>query len=96
MELEVFTLKCQKIKSVFQSPCTTSTTPTVAFYLEPGEILMKYLLKGRRMMYLWTILQKYEDELVRKVYNAQKQFRVKYDWIEDVDEVTVELTNFVS
>ena len=37
-------------------------------------------------MYLWTILKKSDDELVRKVYNAQKQFRVQDDWIEDIEE----------
>ena len=76
---------CDKMffKSVFQSPCTT---PTVTYYLETGAIRIKYLLKGRRIMYLWTILQKSEDELVRKVYNAQKQFRIQDDWIEDIEE----------
>ena len=76
---------CDKMlfKSVFQSPCTT---PTVAYYLETGAIQIKYLLKGRRIMFLWSILQKSEDELVRKVYNAQKQFRVKDDWIDDIEK----------
>ena len=76
---------CDKMlfKSVFQSPCTT---PTVAYYLETGSVQIKYLLKGRRIMYLWNILQKSDQELARKVYDAQKQFRVKDDWIEDIEQ----------
>ena len=76
---------CDKMlfKSVFQSPCTT---PTVAYYLETGSVQIKYLLQGRRIMYLWNILQKSDQELARKVYDAQKQFRVKDDWIEDIEQ----------
>ena len=70
-------------KSIFQSPCTT---PTVAYYLETGAIQVRYLLQGRRIMFLWSLLQKSEDELARKVYNAQKEFRVKDDWIFDLEK----------
>ena len=70
-------------KSLFQSPCTT---PTVSYYLETGAIQIRYLLQGRRIMFLWSLLQKSEDELARKVYNAQKQFRVKDDWIYDIEK----------
>ena len=62
---------------IFNSPVTT---PTAAYYLETGSVQIKYLLKGRRVMYLWSILHQPEDELVWKVYNAQKMFPVKDDW----------------
>jgi hypothetical protein len=58
----------------------TTPTPTAAYYLETGSVQIKYLLKGRRVMYLWSILHQPEDELVSKVYNAQKMFPVKDDW----------------
>ena len=42
-------------------------------------------------MYLRTILQKKEDELVSKVYQAQKIFPIKDDFVnqikEDMDEI---------
>ena len=41
---------------------------------------------GRRLMYLWTILQKSEKELVRKVYNTQKLFPVKNDWVIQIQD----------
>jgi hypothetical protein len=43
------------------------------------------MLKGRRAMYLWSILQQPEEELVKKVYNAQKMFPVKDDWINQIE-----------
>ena len=46
-------------------------------------------------MYLWNILQKNEDELVTKVYNAQKLFPVKDDFFfqikEDMDDLGLDL-----
>ena len=44
-----------------------------------------FLLKGQRLMFLWNILQKPEDELVRKVFNAQKSFPVKDDFIYQIE-----------
>ena len=45
-------------------------------------------------MFLWTILQKDNNELVRKVYEAQKLFPTKDDFInkiiEDCDDIGLE------
>ena len=70
-------------KSLFQSPCTT---PIAAYFLETGAVPIRFLIKGRRLMYLWTILQKSDDELVRKVFNAQKLFPVKDDFIHQIEK----------
>ena len=55
---------------------------------------MRFLLKGRRLMFLWSILQKHSDELVRKVYEAQKLFPTKDDFFnqikEDCDDISLE------
>ena len=79
-------------KSVFKSPFST---PIVAYYLETGAIPLRFILKGRRLMYLWTILQKSDDELVAKVYMAQKLFPVKDDFIykikEDMEDIGLNL-----
>ena len=56
----------------------------MAYYLETGAILIRYLLQGRRILFLLSLLQKSEDELARKVYNAHKEFRVKDVWILDL------------
>ena len=36
---------------------------------------------GRRLMYFWTIMQRDEAELVKKVYNSQKLLPVRNDWV---------------
>ena len=41
---------------------------------------------GRRLMYLWTLLQKSDKELARQVYNTQKLFPVKKDWVLQVQD----------
>ena len=76
---------CDKdlFRNIFKSPCTT---PSAAYYLETGAIEIKHLLRGRRVMYLWTILQNSEEELVRKVYRAQKLLPVKDDWIHTISD----------
>ena len=38
------------------------------------------------MMYLWSILKKPKTELVREVYTAQKQFKTKASWSEQIQE----------
>ena len=70
-------------RNIFKSPCTT---PTAAYYLETGAIQIKHLLIGRRVMYLWTILQNSEEDLVSKVYRAQKLLPVKDDWIYTISD----------
>ena len=81
-------------RRLFQVPnCTTIE----AFYLETSAVPIRFLLTGRRLLYLWDILQKNESELVRKVYNSQKLFTAKNDWIlqvkSDLDECRIFLTD---
>jgi hypothetical protein len=42
---------------------------------------------GRQLMYYWTILQKNESELVRAVFNAQRDFPTEGCWISEVQGV---------
>ena len=71
------------MRRVFDCPIST---PIESYYLETSTVPVKYILKGRRLMYLWTILQKSEKELVRKVYNTQKLFPVKNDWVIQIQD----------
>ena len=65
-------------RRLFQVPnCTTIE----AFYLETSAVPVRFILMSRRLLYLWDILQKNESELVRKVFDAQKMFTVKNDWV---------------
>ena len=51
---------------------------------------------GRRLLYLWDILQKSESELVKQVFISQKLFKMKNDWVlqvqSDLSECGIDLT----
>ena len=64
-------------RKLFQVP---NGTAIEAFYLETSSIPIWYILIGRRLLYLWDILSKDENELVRKVFDSQKTLSVKNDW----------------
>ena len=59
-------------------------------YLETGAIPLKELISQRRLMYLHNILSKPPNELLRRVYDAQKKNPVKGDWTELVENDLVE------
>ena len=68
-------------RRLFEVPrCTTIES----FYIETSTIPVHFLLVSRRLLYYWSILQKDEEELVKKVFNAQKSFPVKNDWIHQI------------
>ena len=50
-----------------------SKIPVEALYLETGSVPIRYIISSRRLMYLHSIIQKDPKELVRKVYEAQKE-----------------------
>ena len=70
-------------RRLFQVPKCTAIE---AFYLETSALPIRHILIGRRLMYLWDILHKSENELVRKVYNSQKEFSVRNDWTVQVQQ----------
>ena len=86
---------CDKtlFRKLFNVPITCSYE---AFYLETGCLSIKYILKGRRLMYYWTLLNKSETELAKQVFIIQNKFSVKDDWIKqvklDLDELNIQLT----
>ena len=49
-------------------------TPIESFFIETFTIPLRFILQGRRIMYLWTILQKSESELL-----AMQEFPVSQD-----------------
>ena len=87
--------KCDRLfmRRVFDCPIST---PIESYYSETSTIPVRFILIGRRLMYLWTLLQKSEKELARNVFETQKLFPVKNDWVlqikEDLSICNIELT----
>ena len=48
-------------------------TPLEALYLETNSLPIRFILKIRRIMYLHNILQKNPTEMIKKIYETQKQ-----------------------
>ena len=54
-------------------------TPIESFYLATNTLPIRHIIIGRRLMFLWTILNKSESDLVRKCLTAQLMNPVKND-----------------
>ena len=48
-----------------------SKVPLEFLYLESGAIPVRFILSGRRINYLKTILNRDPEELIRRIYEAQ-------------------------
>ena len=70
--------KCDRdfFRQLFKSG---AATPIESFYLATNTLPFRHIIIGRRLMFYWTILQKSESELVRKVLIAQQLNPVKND-----------------
>ena len=60
--------------------------PLEALFLETSSIPIRFIVSSRRLMYLHSILQKSPEELVRKVYEAQKVDTIPGDFCELIAE----------
>ena len=70
-------------RRLFQVP---NCTALEAFYLETASIPIRFILMGRRLLYLWDILNKNKSELVQRFYKSQKAFSVRNDWVIQVQQ----------
>ena len=72
-------------------------TPLEALYLETGSLPLRYIVKSRRIMYLHNILKKNENELIRKIYETQKQNPTPGDFSElvrnDITEIGLNMSD---
>ncbi len=86
MELE----KVDKLllRKVFNTPFST---PTESLYLELGVIPLKFILKGRRLLFLHYILNLDDDELLAQFFRAQWNNPGKNDWTDTVQTDIVDL-----
>ena len=68
--------KCDKsfFRQLFKSG---ACTPIESFYLQTNTLPLRHIIMGRRLMFLWCILQKSENELVRKALDSQTLSSVK-------------------
>ena len=63
-----------------------SKTATELFFLETGKIPLRFTISKRRLLYLWTILSRGEEELTSKVYQAQRVKKTRGDWYVMIQE----------
>ena len=69
-----------------------SKVPTESLYLETAAIPIRLILASRRANYLHNILKREPNELVKRVFIAQKANPTKGDWINIIEE-DMELIN---
>ena len=53
--------------------------------METSAIPLRFILTGRRILYYWTILNKPGSELVKQVFEAQKEFETNDSWVKQVE-----------
>ena len=60
--------------------------PVPALYLECGQVPIRYIMAVRRILYLQTILHRDQNELIKKVYLAQKEDPTDGDFCQRVQK----------
>ena len=63
-----------------------SKTPKELLYLESGNIPVRYIIKSRRLNFLWYILNEDENSLLRRFFVAQCDNPVKGDWVKTINK----------
>ena len=57
-----------------------------ALFIETGKIPINIVIKMRRLMYWWHIVNKDNTSMLHNVYSAQKSFPVRGDWSNLLDK----------
>ena len=72
------------------------TTPIESYYIETNTTPIRHILMARRLMYYWTLLNKDDSELAKKVLETQQLLSSKNDWVlqlqNDLKECRIELS----
>ena len=76
------------LKKIFEVP---KSTPRLSLYVECGKIPLRFVIKTRRLMFYWHVLNLDKRELLYKFYEAQKLRSVKNDWVRQIDIDKAEL-----
>ena len=73
------------------------TVAKEGLYLETGKYPVSFIVKQRRLMYFWFLLNKADRVLTSRVLNAQILKTEKYDWYElvlsDRKELNIDLSD---
>lgn len=81
------------LQNFFNCPCTV---PIEAYHIETSTLPLRYALLQRKFMFLWTILNKPDDELIKKVFLVQKEFSTSDSWVStvesEIEEYDINLT----
>jgi hypothetical protein len=76
-----------------------SKTPTEFLYLELGALPLRWVIAQRRINYLKHIIDRSDNELIKKVYNAQKNNPTKGDFAKlvqkDLENIGMKEEEFV-
>ena len=83
------------LRKVLKTPIST---PKVSLYLETGCVPLRYILKGKRIMFLHHILTRDINSLISRVFWAQVHDTGKGDWCQvvrqDLDMLGLENLSF--
>ena len=71
----------QLFRKIFSAP---RSTPKELLYLESGSIPIKFILKSRRLNFLWYMLNEKDDSMLKQFLRAQCENPVKGDWVTTV------------
>ena len=69
----------------------SSSVPRDLLYLELAIVPIRYIIKTRRILYLHHILQRNEDSLLYRFFEAQLENPTPKDWVSQVLEYLEEL-----
>ena len=73
------------------------SAPRAGMYIECGKLPVRFLIKTRRLMFYWHLLNKDQEELLYKFLAAQQLSTSKNDWIQqvrkDMNEINLELND---
>ena len=73
------------------------TAPKVSIYMEFGIMPIRFIIKIRRLLYYWHILQRNKEELIFRFYTAQKCSPSEGDWgnqiTKDKADIKLELSD---
>ena len=70
---------------------TCISTPSEALYLELGLIPIRFILKGRRLMFLHYLLQLEENDMLHRFFLAQWEKPGNNDWVLTVKQDIIDL-----
>lgn len=68
-----------------------SKTPTEFLYLETGALPLRWVLAQRRITFMKHIINKHDNELIRKIFLAQKDSPNQGDFVQLVTKDLVDL-----